>query len=258
MLAERRAMRVATKQNGVAMNRTQISRSPGLAEQVAQALLEEITGGDYEVGDWLPPEQAMAERYGVSRTVLREAISQLKAEGLVQGRQGRGVLVISNRLPQAFVLPSDSGANIDSVLQIVELRVGIETEAAGLAALRRTPEDLREMKTAIKEMAKAVRDNDIKLGVEADLRFHRALCEATRNPHYVAFFEFLSQFVRENISISRYNSARRHQQSDEAQHEHASIYDAIESGDAEAARFAIRRHVENTAKRLAAVSEAET
>ncbi|MEX0760276.1 MAG: GntR family transcriptional regulator, partial [Tistlia sp.] len=65
-----------------------IARSPGLTEKVARALMEEITGGGYEVGDWLPPEQVLASRFGVSRTVLREAISQLKAEGLVQGFQG--------------------------------------------------------------------------------------------------------------------------------------------------------------------------
>lgn len=233
---------------------TAISRGPGLTEMVARALLEEITGGGYEVGDWLPPEQALADRFGVSRSVLREAISKLKADGLVRGRQGRGVMVIATRAPQVFALPGGSDHPIDAVLQIVELRLGIEAEAAGLAAERRSPAQLAQMDEAIKQMAKAIADNDVSSGVEADLRFHRVLCEATGNPHYLSFYEFLSQFIRENIRVSRMHSARRRQRSGEAQHEHGVIYRAIEAGDAEAARRAARCHVENTARRLAEVS----
>lgn len=236
------------------MIRTAIHRSPGLAEKVAQALMEEITSGGYAVGDWLPPEQALANRYGVSRTVLREAISQLKVEGLVRAHQGRGVMVISTQLPQTFVLPTSKGASIDAVLQIVELRIAIEAEAAGLAAARRTGQDLREMKTAIEQMARAIGAKDVALGIEADLRFHRALCEATKNPHYLSFYEFLSTYIRENITVSRQNSARGGQRSEAAQGEHTAIYDAIAAGDAERARSATRLHVENTAKRLAAIS----
>ncbi|MEX2631013.1 MAG: FadR/GntR family transcriptional regulator [Tistlia sp.] len=235
-----------------------IARSPGLTEKVARALMEEITGGGYEVGDWLPPEQVLASRFGVSRTVLREAISQLKAEGLVQGFQGRGIMVASNRLPQTFVLAPGTGTEIEAVMKIIELRMGVETEAAGLAALHRTPRDLREMRTAIEEMARALEASDVELGVEADLRYHRALCIATRNPHYLSFYEFLSQFLRENISVSRRHSARRRQRSAEAQREHQAVYDAIEAGDPEAARQAMRRHVDNTARRLAAVASEET
>jgi len=237
------------------VNRTEISRGPGLTEMVTRALLEEITGGGYEPGDWLPAEQVLAERYGVSRSVLREAISKLKADGLVRGHQGRGVMVISNRAPQVFALPSYSENHIESVLQVVELRLGIEAEAAGLAAIRRTDRDLEEMRTSIEKMAEAIASNDVDSGVEADLRFHRALCEATKNPHYLAFYEFLSQFIRENIAVSRHKSATRRRRSGEAQSEHSAIYQAIEAGDAEAARAASRRHVENTARRLADVSQ---
>lgn len=236
------------------MSSTEISRGPGLAEKVSRALLEEITGGSYEVGDWLPSEQTLADRFGVSRTVLREAISKLKSDGLVRGRQGRGVMVISNRTPQIFALPSDSDHHIDSVLQVVELRLGIEAEAAGLAALRRDDRDLEKMRAAIEQMSDAIAGNDVASGVEADLRFHRVLCEATKNPHYLSFYEFLSQFIRENISVSRHNSARRRQRSGEAQSEHTVIFNAIEAGDAEAARAASRQHIENTSRRLADVS----
>ncbi|WP_420225550.1 FadR/GntR family transcriptional regulator [Pigmentiphaga litoralis] len=69
---------------------------PNLTDRIAQRLMDEITGGQYQIGDVLPPEQAIADRYGVSRTVLREAVSRLKSEGIVSSKQGRGLQVIAN------------------------------------------------------------------------------------------------------------------------------------------------------------------
>ncbi len=222
---------------------------PNLTEQVASSLLNDIVGNRYRLGEVLPSEQSLATSFGVSRTVLREAISRLKAEGLVATRQGVGVIVTSNRR-SSFQLQTTDSSDLDEILQVVELRLGLETEAAALAAMRRKAKDLHTMEEALEQMATALSDGDVPAGVRADVNFHRALCAATGNPHYEALFAYLSQFFRENISVSRDRSARRAGQGYQAQTEHEAIHEAIASGNPDRARECARRHVENTALRL--------
>lgn len=220
-----------------------------LADRVTSRLLAEITRGRFRAGDRLPTEHRLAAHFGVSRTVIREAVGRLKADGLVVSRQGSGVFVARN--PPA--VPFRIDRNMVSVLELVELRMGFDVEAAGLAAERRTNDQLQVMSKALDEMASAIdRGHD---GVDADMAFHRAVCIATGNPYFVTFIQFLEQYLRESLKISRNNSARRVGFAARAQAEHQAIFDAIAARDPELARNVAREHVTNTAKRLATAAD---
>ncbi len=213
-------------------------------------LIEEITSGQYQLGEVLPPEQVIADRLGVSRTVLREAVSRLKADGIVTSKQGRGLTVMLNTRPSVLRMQAAEEGNVEQILRIVELRRGFEIEAAALAAQRRDRQDLDDMRAALDNMATALASGDVITGVDADLSFHRAIARATRNEHYLNFFDFLSVLLRRNLEVSRSRSAKTAGRGALAQSEHEALYEAIELGDSEQARQRARNHIENTETRL--------
>jgi len=220
-----------------------------LTDRIVETLTNEITSGQYKIGEVLPPEQIIADRLGVSRTALREAVSRLKADGLVNSKQGRGLAITAVTRPSVLRMHAADESNLDQILGIVELRRGFEIEAASLAASRRTDADLAAMREALQSMAAAIASDDIDAGVEADMRFHRAVAEATRNEHYLEFFRFLSRLLAYNLRVSRTRSAKAKRGTD-AQNEHEFLYRAIEQGDPALARQCARNHIENTEARL--------
>lgn len=225
-----------------------------LTDQVAAALGDEILGGRYVVGDVLQSEGDMAKSFGVSRTVMREAVSRLKADGLVASKQGSGIFVTATQRQIKFEIDPTNNRDIEKLLPIVELRQGFEVEAAGLAAMRATAEDLAAMRTALADMAEALGQHDIQAGVVADVDFHMGICIATHNAYYPQLFETFRRFLLENIAVSRENSHRHLPDAEPAaspaQAEHEALFAAIESGDDHAARLRARQHLENTRKRL--------
>lgn len=224
-----------------------------LTDRVAEALHDDITGGRYKIGDVLPSESEMSKTFGVSRTVMREAVSRLKADGLVASKQGAGIFVTAVHRPVSFSIDSTLEANIEELVSIVELRQGFEVEAAGLAALRATDDDLRVMRDALIAMHDAIERDDLKAGVEADIDFHAAIYVATHNPYYPQMFETFKTFLRENIAVSRENSQRRTAgvaRFSPAQAEHEAVFVAIERRDDHQARLQARAHLENTRRRL--------
>lgn len=223
---------------------------PNLTDRVTEMLLEEITSGDYQVGEVLPPEQIIATRMGVSRTVLREAVSRLKGDGIVQSKQGRGLTVMQTARPSVLRMQAADIGDADQVLRIVELRRGFEIEAAQLAAQRRSEEDLAAMRRALRKMADAIATGDVAVGVDADMEFHRCVARATRNEHYLNFFDFLAVLLKKNLRVSRSRSAKIAGRGAQAQKEHEALFAAIEKGDVELARQQARTHVDNTEARL--------
>lgn len=222
---------------------------PNLTDRVTEILISEITSGQYKPGEVLPPEQIIADRLGVSRTVLREAVSRLKADGLVTSKQGRGLSITATARPSILRIHAAPDDDIEQILGIVELRRGFEIEAASLAAARRTPEDLIAMQQALHGMAQAMDSNDVGAGVEADMNFHRAIAEATHNSHYIEFFNFMSSLLDRNLRVSRTRSAHA-RRAINAQCEHDTLYQAIADGDSRLARQYARTHIENTEARL--------
>src|SRR5699024_1376661 len=156
---------------------TIITGSTSLTDQVSQVLISEVTSGQYEVGEVLPSEKVIAQRLGVSRTILRESLARLRVEGLLESKPGRGLAVIATSLPAVLRIHA-AHEDIEQITSIVELRRGFEIEAASLAAARRNESDLYELEAALDEMAAAILSSDIEAGVTADWRFHYGIAQA--------------------------------------------------------------------------------
>lgn len=235
-----------------------LQSEPNLTDRVAEMLVDEITSGEYEIGEVLPPEQTIAARLGVSRTVLREAVSRLKGDGIVQSKQGRGLTVMLTSRPSVLRMQEADIGDAEQVLRIVELRRGFEIEAAPLAAQRRTEDDLSAMRRALTAMADAIASGNVAAGVDADMEFHRCVARATRNEHYLNFFDFLAVLLKKNLRVSRTRSAKVAGRGAQAQKEHEMLFSAIEKGDIELARQYARTHVENTESRLRTANSTDT
>ncbi|MEU0195639.1 FadR/GntR family transcriptional regulator [Streptomyces afghaniensis] len=224
------------------------SKVPGpvrLADQVAATLSEEIESGRLAEGDRLPTEVELVKQLGVSRTVVREALSRLRNAGLIEPRQGIGVFVLPRRTRPLDLDAADTKAK---VLQIVEVRRAMEGEAASLAATRATPEDLARMRQALDTIDSAVAAGGD--GVDEDLAFHRSIAESTGNAVMVSTVRYLGDVSRSGIRVTRANEARRNDFIEAVRDEHHAILAAIEAGDPEAARAAARRHMKHAAGRL--------
>ncbi|QFZ87518.1 FCD domain-containing protein [Variovorax paradoxus] len=218
-----------------------------LADQVADALVAEVRSGRLSEGDRLPTETALATQFGVSRTVVREAVSRLKSLGLVDSRQGSGVFVRAAGVePLRFEMPHV--ASREAVVQMVELRRALEAEVAALAAERRTPEDMLRIRDAIDALHAAVSMGSN--GADEDVRFHRAIAEAARNPFLIGTLQYLRQFLHGATRVTRANEARRADFVREVAQEHARIVEAIDAGDPLAAREAAKAHMDNAIRRI--------
>ncbi|MGW7271607.1 FadR/GntR family transcriptional regulator [Streptomyces sp. NPDC054864] len=218
-----------------------------LADRVAAILSEEIESGRLAEGDKLPTEVELVKQLGVSRTVIREAVSRLRNAGLVEPRQGRGVFVMPRRT-RPLDLEAEATGTKSKVLQIVEVRRAMEGEAASLAATRSTPDDVTRMRQSLAAIDEAVAAGGD--GVEEDLAFHQSIAESTGNPVMVSTVRYLGEVMRGGIRVTRANEARRDDFIEAVRVEHHAILAAIESGDAGAARSAVRRHMKHAASRL--------
>ena len=223
----------------------------GSLSQGLEALLSEhIIEGRLRGGEQLPTESALMLAHGVSRTVVREAMSRLQAAGMVETRHGIGSFVRGSTLSLgAFIDPATLGIITDS-LAIMEFRIGLEVEAAGLAAQRRSLDQLAGLRVLLDQLGQpAVSVND---RAALDFQFHLGIAQATGN-HYIA--DTLLNLGEVIIPRSRLDSARLFH--DEPQHyeqrmqsEHEQIYQAIFNQDAECARAAMRLHLQDSREYL--------
>lgn len=226
---------------------SKVSGPVRLADRVAAILSEEIESGRLAAGDKLPTEVQLVEQLGVSRTVIREAVSRLRNAGLVEPRQGRGVFVMPRRT-RPLDLEAESSGTKAKVMQIVEVRRAMEGEAASLAATRATPDDIARMRQSLAAIDKAVAAGGD--GVDEDLAFHQSIAESTGNAVMVSTVRYLGEVLRSGIRVTRANEARRGDFIEAVRVEHHAILEAVESGDARAARTAVRRHMKHAASRL--------
>lgn len=221
-----------------------------LSDQVACSLADEIRAGHRVPGERLPTEAELVVAFGVSRTVVREAVSRLKSLGLVVSRQGSGTTVAARAAFAPLNFDSGPAGSQAAVLQIVEVRRALEAEAAELAADRRTEPGIRAMRDALAAIDAAVsRGED---GVEEDLRFHRAIADAAGNGYLGATLDFLAQYHRNATRVTRANEARRTDFAAAVRREHQAVLRAIEAGDAARARRAAAQHLRNAARRIEA------
>src|SRR5262252_2979642 len=219
-----------------------------LTHELVDRLTAEIIEGKLLPGSRLPTEQEMIATTGVSRTVVREAVAALRAEGLVITRQGVGAFVAPNpRRP--FRLEGGDLDGLRQVIGVMELRTGVEVEAAGIAAERASAAHLQAIKKAYEELERAIARGDS--GVTEDFAFHRGIAEATENPQFVRFLEYLGRFIipRQTVRFAAGSPAERRVYLARIQKEHREIIDALHVHAPQAARAAMRRHLVNSRKR---------
>lgn len=226
------------------------ARRGGLVQEVVSHLQHQIQAGQLLPGDKLPTESAVMELLGVSRTVVREAISRLQASGFVETRHGIGTFVLESPAADNFRIDSHNLATLDDVIAVLELRISLETEAAGLAAQRASAEQLAAMADALQSFSMAIHSESD--AVPSDFQFHMEIAKATGNRHFADLMTYLGTHLIPRTRIKTADQAPEGRQAYLARvhGEHESIYNAIQNQDTEGARAAMRTHLSNSRDRL--------
>jgi len=230
-----------------------------LTREIAVRIADEIATARLPPGAKLPTEQEMVAAMGVSRTVVREAVAALRAQGLIVTRQGAGAFVAADADRRPFQLAFDGLPSIAEVLDVMELRASVEVEAAGLAAERGSPAARKRVGAALKAIDAALDRGEG--AIAEDFAFHRTIAAATGNPQFAHFLEYLGRFIipRQSIRVAAHRPEGQRAYLETFQREHAAIATAIVARDADAAREAMRRHLANSQaryRRLAAEATA--
>lgn len=219
-----------------------------LVGTVSGQLRQAILGGELKPGDKLPSEAGLTKRFGVSRTVIREAIASLRADGLVEARHGVGVFVLSNQSNPALSFQSFETARISSIIEVLELRAAVEIEAAGLAAMRRSPAQEEAILERYDDLGTLIAEGEPTTA--ADFAFHLAIADATNNPRFREFLEMMGRNVIPRASLQEGQAERTEADYlEQIQAEHRRIADAISAHDEEAAREAMRLHLKGSQQR---------
>jgi GntR family transcriptional repressor for pyruvate dehydrogenase complex len=207
------------------------------AEEVRRRLVELVETGELPVGEKLPPETDLAQAFGVSRPVVREALGALRAFGIVRSRAGYGSVVASRRPDGLLLLGRHTHA------ELYEVRCNLEIPAAADAAQRRTPKQLEHLAGLIEQLYSTA---ELRAWVDLDTAFHVAIADASDNRVRVRLVEDLRDLLTEHSLLAAELPGRREQ----ANREHRAIFDAVAARKAAEARRAMRRHLENVERRL--------
>ncbi|NYT23939.1 FadR family transcriptional regulator [Alcaligenaceae bacterium] len=247
-----------------------------LTDHVAGILIERILGGGYPIGSKLPAGRLLAQEFGVSAAVIREATERLRTKGLVRSRQGAGCVVLADTLDAGFQLDLPPAPDRSALRYIYELRVGLEGAAAALAAQRATAEDLARMAHILSRLKASLHVPAHAL--EWDFAFHRSLAEATHNPHYPQLLAYLSAQWRHSVAVARrhtFESGAAGQpglaagateaagatgaaepvaagllRTQRVHEEHEAIFAAVQARDPQAARDRAQEHLRQACERL--------
>ena len=224
-------------------------RPRSLALELVSALSERIRDGRLNVGDKMPTEAAIMAEFDVSRTVVREALSKLQASGLVETRHGIGTFVIGPGDGPSFKITPEQFSTLQDVIAVLELRIGLETEAAALAAMRRSEANLTAMRKALDVLGVALEQGSD--AVAADFQFHQEVARATQNDHFADLMTTLGSRIipRARLEPAQAMTDERREYLRRVNGEHESIYDAIAAQDGEGARAAMRTHLANSRER---------
>lgn len=225
----------------------QISRSEHLPARIAAKIGREITEGRIAPGEKLPTEHLLATTFGVSRSVVREAIAQLRNEGLVETRQCVGAFATEIERRQSLRIEQGDLANRGSFRDLFQLRIPLEVEAARLAAIHHTPQDLGKIDEALQQMTGAEKWTE--QGIVADLAFHRAIAAATHNEYFLLFIGFIAERISLAINAAR-AAAILEEIVEVTIAEHVSIRNGVSARDPVQAEEAMRHHLNGAAARL--------
>jgi len=233
----------------MSLSQKPLGRAISLGEMIARQIGTDIRTGRVEPGERLPTEQRLCAAYGVSRAVVREAISRLKNEGLLVSFQGRGLFVAEGATTRTFRMEEPNLDDKRELQHILELLIALEGQAAAIAAERRTTQELGLIRARLDGMASAIAEG--RSGVDDALGFHTEIAKATHNPIYQSLLTYLEHRVRNLIRTARTNTARVPGLAVEVQAEHQAIFDAIVRQQPEQARLAGEAHLRGAARRLA-------
>lgn len=239
--------------HGTALAAARPLRNERFAERVYDSLFHSIMTGELAPGARLPSELALADSFQVSRPVVRQALDRLRAERLVASVRGSGSYVAAQPAQAtATTAASGTAADLSHILHGIELRLMVEPECAGLAALRRQPADLACMRRMLDGFEQAHARGDV--AHHFDYGFHEAIAQATANPRLVAVLRMLEYDVSRAVNLWRHLAHMKPwRRTQEALDEHRALYALIEAQDAEGARRCMRAHVENARVRMLAL-----
>src|ERR1700677_3467600 len=230
---------------------TPVSQSRNLVREIGQRIAADISAGRLLPGTRLPTEQEHMAVLGVSRTVIREAVAMLRAEGLIATRQGIGSFVAEVPTRALFRIEPGQSETLSDSLDIMELRTAVETEAAGLAAERATRGQRRAIRSALLAIDTAIERGEAAIG--EDFALHAAITDATGNPQFRRFLEFLGRFIIPRASV-RIRALNLRAYLMTFQQEHRAIVAAIDARSVDQARAAMRQHLMMSRQRYRALA----
>jgi len=212
-----------------------------ISDQVFDQLRELIFRGEFKAGEKILTERELAEAFGVSRTSVRDAINKLVVMGLLDQKQGQGTFVRSPESKEKSLLATMVESQGASISDLLEVRMGLECNAAAMAASRAVEKDFQFMEKSIEEMQKEVKSG--RLGTEADASFHMAIAYATNNPLQVFIMKNFYDFLFTGIKVNLEGLYKIPSNIDTILEQHTLIYQAIRKGNPEAAQRAMARHI---------------
>lgn len=218
-----------------------------LTDRAYTGIVEIINEDDLRVGDRLPSESRLAEMFGMSRTIVREALARLASDGITEPRRGAGSFVKSR--PSDRMLAFMPMADLPATLGTYEVRFVLEAETARLAAMRHSPAEMDAIEDALEQLRAALLSSAPAHG--EDMELHRSIVLATANPAFLSAFDALfgdiDKIMRAGVDISR---SRPPEVIGAMMREHEMIVEAIRARDADAAALAMRWHLSEGRKRL--------
>ncbi|WP_168199221.1 FadR/GntR family transcriptional regulator [Pseudorhodobacter turbinis] len=232
-----------------------IDRPRRLPDEVAVSILGAIEGGQLMPGDRLPTEADLSKRFGVARTVVREAISLLRYDGVVDSRRGVGAFVTEASQRSAFRISPACFEKRKQIVQLLQLRTGVQAGASALAASARTAEQMAQIDTTYTRMAAADASGPgtaLEERVDSELLLYRQIAEASHNPYYAEVVAMIEANIQNNLRSAFLKNAAASEFGPAIMEEHRAVLEALHSGNGEAARAATRARFERAAERLAA------
>ena len=230
-----------------------VERPRRLPDEVADRLAQAIRAGRLQPGDRLPPEQSLALEFGVARSVVREAISQLRYDGLIEARQGVGAFVTDADQRRVFRIGPACFAKRKELMKLLQLRTGVCAEAAALAARSRSDAQLRLLESCLRRMqtAMSLGEEGAPERVDAEMRFYATIAAASGNEYIEECLGLLDNRIITELRSVAVKNAMAAEWGEQVLDEHRAVLEAIRDRNPEAARAAARAHYERAAKRLA-------
>lgn len=223
-----------------------------LSQIIVEQLIAKIQSGEFKVGEKIPTELELIEAFEVSRSVIRETITELRSLGYVETRHGIGTFVKEQIAEQNFLLSNASLETINDIVALLELRISLESEAVFLASERRSDIHIARMKAALEDFESHISSTANDGTVKADYDFHIAIAEASSNQYFVDFLKYLGEKI---IPRARLNSIEKSPENREdylksVHHDHVNIYNAIVDQDGLLARQMMRAHLSKSIKKF--------